>query len=164
MWWIRFILYSRHSRLLRGGVDWNKLGVNVPCQEMLSPPSRRRGLKSCIQLLCHRLFVASFAEAWIEIYFETDKTKKPQSPPSRRRGLKYSYLYYMLDDSVSPPSRRRGLKYFFNSLLVILFCRLLRGGVDWNIYKDTISNTLFGRLLRGGVDWNICCPPVCQII
>ena len=53
--------------------------------------------------------VASFAEAWIEIYnSESDMNVAYMSPPSRRRGLKYCCLL----------------------LLVTLHCRLLRGGVD----------------------------------
>ena len=33
----------------------------------MSPPSRRRGLKSLYELIEHHSEVASFAEAWIEI-------------------------------------------------------------------------------------------------
>ena len=78
---------------------------------MLSPPSRRRGLKcqigtseelglgvaslaeAWIEIVWQAFFtsgghVASLAEAWIEMgQFETF-SKVPRSPPSRRRGLK----------------------------------------------------------------------------
>ena len=74
-----------------------------------SPPSRRRGLKSCIQgIWINTDVVASFAEAWIEIGKARDFNDVVESPPSRRRGLKYSTAA-----SYIPPD-----------------CRLLRGGVD----------------------------------
>ena len=55
-----------------------------------SPPSRRRGLKSFEDLQdVRKEIVASFSEAWIEIYtFKTPINAKFMSPPSRRRGLK----------------------------------------------------------------------------
>ena len=58
---------------------------------ILSPPSRRRGLKSklMINFIIH-LHVASFAEAWIEIVMITNSPIRDVSPPSRRRGLKYA--------------------------------------------------------------------------
>ena len=81
-------------------------------KEVVSPPSRRRGLKSeevrnnldsegvaslaeaWIEIrhkVCYTLDgrVASLAEAWIEILYETVHFAQYQpSPPSRRRGLK----------------------------------------------------------------------------
>ena len=99
-----------------------------------SPPSRRRGLKSetCIYRI-NRYFVASFAEAWIEIPRCVNTIIELKSPPSRRRGLKYRCLdkgiecpvasfaeawieidwsRYTTTDVKSPPSRRRGLKSY----------------------------------------------------
>ena len=74
-----------------------------------SPPSRRRGLKYARGPHSKKgKIVASFAEAWIEIYDVKDITIKAGSPPSRRRGLKFVPL------KNSP--RESG--------------RLLRGGVD----------------------------------
>ena len=64
----------------------------------------------------------------------------------------------------SPPSRRRGLKSSRVFLSVTLFCRLLRGGVDWNHYKTYYHYMLMCRLLRGGVDWNIICLAVVSIL
>ena len=41
--------------------------------------------------------VASFAEAWIEIYnSESDMNVAYMSPPSRRRGLKYLSLFFVM--------------------------------------------------------------------
>ena len=42
-------------------------GVDILQQMLMSPPSRRRGLKICIYIdFKHAILVASFAEAWIE--------------------------------------------------------------------------------------------------
>ena len=75
-----------------------------------SPPSRRRGLKcDYAQNYYKENKVASFAEAWIEIWV--------------------SHSWYLLIPS--PPSRRRGLKYGFGRVVLCrLIRRLLRGGVD----------------------------------
>ena len=163
-------------RLLHGGVDWN-LAIQNPfkinavasfteawieivtasssSESTLSPPSRRRGLKSALLL---------------------SDSVNCVSPPSRRRGLKSfgipppimlssvaSFTEAWIEMSLctkssasfrSPPSRRRGLKLFLNLSLVLLCCRLLHGGVDWNIdYLSTWMLTVC-RLLHGGVDWN----------
>ena len=62
-------------------------------KQKTSPPSRRRGLKSCIQgIWINTDVVASFAEAWIEIGKARDFNDVVESPPSRRRGLKFSLL------------------------------------------------------------------------
>ena len=53
--------------------------------------------------------VASFAEAWIEIFSSKIAGSKLSSPPSRRRGLKLKIRQYSE---------------------IRLLCRLLRGGVD----------------------------------
>ena len=54
-----------------------------------SPPSRRRGLTSCIQgIWINTDVVASFVEAWIEIFSSASIHSDKASPPSRRRGLK----------------------------------------------------------------------------
>ena len=74
-----------------------------------SPPSRRRGLKSCIQgIWINTDVVASFAEAWIEIVVRSISSGIAESPPSRRRGLK-SIVVNCSD---------------------LPYSRLLRGGVD----------------------------------
>ena len=54
-----------------------------------SPPSRRRGLKTCkYSAVVVAFFVASFAEAWIEKLIKLMPFSSMGSPPSRRRGLK----------------------------------------------------------------------------
>ena len=56
---------------------------------MLSPPSRRRGLKLCkLHSVPMGLLVASLAEAWIETSDTVCPMYCSRSPPSRRRGLK----------------------------------------------------------------------------
>ena len=56
---------------------------------MLSPPSRRRGLKFILTLILKvDFYVASLAEAWIEIFTTVAAWMWVESPPSRRRGLK----------------------------------------------------------------------------
>ena len=100
---------------------------------MVSPPSRRRGLKKIgetisstvvgvasfaeawienvsLMLLLHRHPVASFAEAWIENFFVSNTDLIVTSPPSRRRGLKIQNTPKDTKIWKSPPSRRRGLK------------------------------------------------------
>ena len=170
--------HAHISRLLRGGVDWNanqhhwkhpylvasfaEAWIEIVCQpynylvRLLSPPSRRRGLKllsGCLPRIGP--WVASFAEAWIEILLSSSRLCRCiPSPPSRRRGLKFFLPPLLRWYSLSPPSRRRGLKYSVTpeKLLTVVAsfaeawieisgvdspfkgmkCRLLRGGVDWN--------------------------------
>ena len=76
---------------------------------LLSPPSRRRGLKFRFLLLAITDNVASFSEAWIEI--DNLMLSSYSAPPS-------------------PPSRRRGLKSGDKLVLTKSLCRLLLGGVD----------------------------------
>ena len=58
-----------------------------------SPPSRRRGLKCfAADIMRKGGFVASFAEAWIEISMARFMYPLIVSPPSRRRGLKFAAL------------------------------------------------------------------------
>ena len=98
---------------------------------MLSPPSRRRGLKSLyIFNYKVRKIVASLAEAWIEIHTLTKDTQTFQSPPSRRRGLKYIHKGNDSGGRESPPSRRRGLKSHTGVSSEWMTRRLPRGGVD----------------------------------
>ena len=98
-----------------------------------SPPSRRRGLKSC---LCGTL---RFRQSRL-----------------LRGGVDWNgkKVYALGADNKSPPSRRRGLKFCISSLDLPTLCRLLRGGVDWNCQKHGCSMAAASRLLRGGVDWN----------
>ena len=127
-----------------------------------SPPSRRRGLKFRYKtILSQAAWVASFAEAWIEIFFAPFARIRAysrllrggvdwnsalsgshcvafRSPPSRRRGLKYKENKNILTKMSSPPSRRRGLKYMQPAVLISKSSRLLRGGVDWNIRIQSI--------------------------
>ena len=81
---------ARKSRLLRGGVDWNMEPLTCCCN----------------------VYVASFAEAWIEIEGCSIFERRNGSPPSRRRGLKLRSVCLGIFLLVSPPSRRRGLKFF----------------------------------------------------
>ena len=119
-------------RLLRGGVDWNLRNI-LQHKRIKSPPSWRRGLKSeLIRLDIPAAIVASFVEAWIEI----------------------RCWYSCFKEDWSPPSWRRGLKFAKKEQRKMVYGRLLRGGVDWNITHPSKSNESFRRLLRGGVDWN----------
>ena len=96
--------------------------------------------------------VASFVEAWIEIFSTVVTFLCPSSPPLWRRGLKCISNSNQGTVNTSPPLWRRGLKYgnrfpvqqlqqspplwrrglkFFNFLRNgISECRLLCGGVD----------------------------------
>ena len=75
-------------------------GISEKLPELMSLPSRERGLKSSGQITIVTLCpVAPFAGAWIEIH----DTRQParsmfSSLPSRERGLK------------SKPERKRGLE------------------------------------------------------
>ena len=186
------------SRLLRGGVDWNCsvyahpvqvkvasfaeawieiLKSDVLSRSILSPPSRRRGLKLWLSKLLQNLqcrllrggvdwnniqrhlryfrLVASFAEAWIEILKDTRKDELFTSPPSRRRGLKSNISEETLVGTISR-LLRGGVDWNTVNIGFCWLCirRLLRGGVDWNQKKSPLLRKKFGRLLRGGVDWN----------
>ena len=103
--------------------------------------------------------VASFAEAWIEIFPAVVKIFLFRrllrggvdwncnisafegtcclSPPSRRRGLKCIGHYMLSPLWRSPPSRRRGLKYISWYKKAMESRRLLRGGVDWNQHRKS---------------------------
>ena len=74
--------------------------------------------------------VASFAEAWIEMFLRKEIFLMLASPPSRRRGLKSFIGLILLMLCLSPPSRRRGLKYISWYKKAMESRRLLRGGVD----------------------------------
>ena len=76
---------------------------------LLSPPSRRRGLKSGMLKF---------------------KVVMEASPPSRRRGLKFKKADAEAAKKTSPPSRRRGLKFHCFPRLLLSPGRLLLGGVD----------------------------------
>ena len=104
--------------------------AGAPLSLVLSPPSRRRGLKSFTGTLRMIYHVASFAEAWIEILNCRHAATIRLSPPSRRRGLKYLRQYHQENKKRSPPSRRRGLKFLSYSFRSKFQRRLLRGGVD----------------------------------
>ena len=122
-----------------------------------SPPSRRRGLKSAHSLSpITNIVVASFAEAWIEISLSDLFALWEWSPPSRRRGLKSLYLYCL---RLAAHSRllRGGVDWNLYWITGYLrdMCRLLRGGVDWNMEHIKQWQQYQSRLLRGGVDWNL---------
>ena len=81
-------MFTLTGRLLLGGVDWN-FHDQSHVNSTVSPPSRRRGLKSSVSM----------------------QSQPPKSsPPSRRRGLKSILIHLSALLIVSPPSRRRGLK------------------------------------------------------
>ena len=84
-------------------------------------------------------FVASFAEAWIEIPTQSMTfCRIVRSPPSRRRGLKYQHE--------EPWQLCRMVASFAEAWIEIsrwcfklrYSCRLLRGGVDWNHQSDCV--------------------------
>ena len=89
---------------------------SIFCFCLMSPPSRRRGLKtSKCTFICASIIVASFAEAWIEkISVRPAFINLPASPPSRRRGLKTLNAPLNPFTALSPPSRRRGLKTLYS--------------------------------------------------
>ena len=78
-WWHILLFWLWLSRLLRGGVDWKKMETRARKRSNMSPPSRRRGLKiSLFNLFTLWLFVASFAEAWIEKWVWLWYARRPQ--------------------------------------------------------------------------------------
>ena len=85
-----------------------------------------------IRLINNRMkYVASFAEAWIEIILHESRDKCFESPPSRRRGLK-----------------------FFQKHLLMLFSYVASFAEAWIEIMIYLLTQSFreGRLLRGGVD------------
>ena len=101
-----------YCRLLRGGVDWNPTKAIWAPGIWRSPPSRRRGLKLFFAPThALPLFVASFAEAWIEIRV--------------KRAIFKCVACRLLRGGVD-------WNYYGVVLLWLEVCRLLRGGVDWN--------------------------------
>ena len=104
------------------------------CALLLSPPTRRCGLKYITRDLLYAIIT---------------------SPPTRRCGLKSAaVLHRSAPPSQSPPTRRCGLKSAFDGPAISILCHLLRGGVDWNTPHTHLISLRNGHLLRGGVDWN----------
>ena len=80
--WIEISILSRkilnnRSRSLHGSVDWNLWLCLIQCWLHRSLPTRERGLKSFVGLICHTLHpVAPYTGAWIEIGHNANKIKK----------------------------------------------------------------------------------------
>ena len=104
----------------------------------MSPPSRRRGLKYKLNTQRCSYSLGRLLRGGVDWNQISDAyhSRLCQSPPSRRRGLKYSCENIgMQAVKASPPSRRRGLKSPVISLTSVrVYGRLLRGGVDWNLF------------------------------
>ena len=144
-----------------------------------SPPSRRRGLKYFLHCCFNAVFfvasfaeawieiikiariaawdyVASFAEAWIEIYMYPVWLRLSAVASFAEAWIEISLSQFSTSVMLSPPSRRRGLKYIPTTAGKWVSCRLLRGGVDWNFTRKLVFlMRIYRRLLRGGVDWNL---------
>ena len=126
---------EKNSRLLRGGVDWNKGHTNIYAGKDESPPSRRRGLKFMKVCVDKRIqFVASFAEAWIEIVVANVGVV----------GVSRRLLRGGVDwNRINPPRLHERAK-------VASFAEAwIEMEIRWIMLKSMPS-----RLLRGGVDWN----------
>ena len=112
-WQCKNFRQCRLCRLLRGGVDWNKEDGEPMFTLTGSPPSRRRGLKFKRFANLYTVFlVASFAEAWIEMY----STTLNGFCSSNVASFAEAWIEIMISFLVIFPGSRR----------------LLRGGVDWN--------------------------------
>ena len=112
---ILFMVFILHtSRLLRGGVDWNKhimtwehgkivvasfaeAWIEISTEWSYNVSNRVASFaEAWIEIFMSFLIslassVASFAEAWIEIWGRCILVSASGSPPSRRRGLKSKY-------------------------------------------------------------------------
>ena len=143
-------------RLLRGGVDWNQ-----------THGTGRGEVKH----------VASFAEAWIEIFFgmwttctnfrrllrggvDWNNHAHVRRIESQVASFAEAWIEILLSSSrlcrciPSPPSRRRGLKFLWS---VCIYNQPLsppsrRRGLKSFPHPQKIKRK--SRLLRGGVDWN----------
>ena len=120
-----------------------------------SPPSRRRGLKfNKFYKLFRRNNVASFSEAWIEIFIKRAKQECSQVASFSEAWIEIQNSKKRRLLPKSPPSRRRGLKYDWDIATAAQPGRLLLGGVDWNTPEEKKCMEEQCRLLLGGVDWN----------
>ena len=83
-----------------------------PTMQIMSPPSRRRGLKFKRFANLYTVFlVASFAEAWIEMYSTTLNGFCSSNVASFAEAwIEICTVGCVAIHLVSPPSRRRGLK------------------------------------------------------
>ena len=153
--WVDIVSITSISRSLRGSVDWNTITVIYMVFVI------RRSLRGSVDWNSSILYfliyfiVAPFAGAWIEITKTGEMIKTltsrslrgsvdwnlqvlvshyslRMSLPSRERGLKYNHSYLYGFGFGSLPSRERGLKYSRKQGIAHLFCRSLRGSVDWN--------------------------------
>ena len=100
----------------------------------MSPPSRRRGLKSCGNVETRRS-KSRLLRGGVDWNLNYIQTRHPLFCRLLRGGVDWNpFLAISKSDGLlSPPSRRRGLKYFLHTWLTEKHCRLLRGGVDWNV-------------------------------
>ena len=109
LWWLSCV--PRHSRSLRGSVDWNIIIVAVfvvlPCRSLRGSVDWNASAIPTVRYPN----VAPFAGAWIEIALPFCRFSCWVSLPSRERGLKYRKT------EATPTLGNR---------------RSLRGSVDWN--------------------------------
>ena len=142
---------------------------------MLSPPSRRRGLKhSCRTVQHNGSRSPPSRRRGLKRMMYNGGYMTFESPPSRRRGLKHpfririrerrvvaslaeawietSMLAFRRSASRSPPSRRRGLKLLSSSCLPAMYLSppSRRRGLKLPVLRK--GNQAHGRLPRGGVD------------
>ena len=138
--WIEIVLSNPKIALTlsppsrRRGLKW--INGRNRSYRSLSPPSRRRGLKSCnIRILRNKNFVASFAEAWIEIQMALHGTLHVSVASFAEAWIEmmfsilFSSMVFVASFAEawieiisqpsaptpavsSPPSRRRGLKFY----------------------------------------------------
>ena len=134
-WRLERYVYAVRRRLLLGGVDWNHFFVSLDVESLsrLLLGGVDWNSIASLDFSCH--LVASFLEAWIEIFCFFFLADGFLSPPSWRRGLKSIYETMCSIQFLSPPSWRRGLKSQTSVSMPSSPCRLLLGGMDWNDTK-----------------------------
>ena len=132
-------------RIPRGCVDWNHAFCAFRKHLQQSHPTRMRGLKSLENYITGELeFVASHADAWIEIAYKPTKRSNlscriPRgcvdwnflslerrsdmagSHPTRMRGLKFTTIIELTTFYLSHPTRMRGLKSYTRHRLLFLW-------------------------------------------
>ena len=129
--------HKKKRRLLRGGVDWNwsRVGLMLLCDSRLLRGGVDWNLNLPLPVSCLWLSPPSRRRG-LKYYGVIWKERKYESPPSRRRGLKFSVVASGAVLGWSPPSRRRGLKLVIRTTVLVVVTSSLRRDNNYNSLQN----------------------------
>ena len=139
---------------------WIETSVTLSCPSInMSHPAWVRGLKLLwMEQSCIHCLVAPCVGAWIETMYASDKINVPSVAPCVGAWIETSpVLFEIRSWNVAPCVGAWIETPYCKHAAAEVWCRTLRGCVDWNIYKHYVNADDCGRTLRGCVDWNTQC-------